>query len=599
MRRIASRLVILIVTLSAAAAQALEVVKPNDNLEAAGDLAGGKLQLHLVAERAIWHPETERNPGIEIHAFRERDGPLQNPAPMVRIPEGTEVSVTIENGIPGTTLEVHGFQQRPATEERVLRIPGGESMSTTFEAGTPGTYFYWATTDRHLTGGRTGIDSQLSGAFIIDPVRGSEDTRVFVLGEWLDEPNGHTAYTINGLAWPHTTRIDTKVGREEEWRWINPTVGFHPLHLHGSFYNVVTKGDLLADTVYAPDDQRVVVTELMRQGTTMKMRWLPEYEGNWLMHCHVSGHVSPATRLAPASHDSHGSHAEEGMSGMVIGIHAEATPGLFTHTETETRHITMNMQRVPEHYDTEPGFAVGFDDQIPTVPGPPLFLTRGETVDIELVNRLGEATSVHWHGMELESYYDGVAGFSGTQRSITPPIKPGESFHAIFTPPRAGTFIYHTHMEDERQLAAGLYGPMIITEPGQPFDPAIDKLFVIGLLGFNEEREPIGFNGEANYELELKAGPAYRLRIINITASNPGFNVTLTSPQKPVTWKPLAEDGAPLPAMHQQSRQADRQTVSVGEAFDFEWQPDAGLYWVEIRRGSGEWMVQARIIVTP
>jgi manganese oxidase len=40
--------------------------------------------------------------------------------------------------------------------------------------------------------------------------------------------------------------------------------------------------------------------------------------------------------------------------------------------------------------------------------GPTLVLRRGEPVAITLVNRLSEATSIHWHGMELESYYDGV-----------------------------------------------------------------------------------------------------------------------------------------------------------------------------------------------
>jgi FtsP/CotA-like multicopper oxidase with cupredoxin domain len=30
-------------------------------------------------------------------------------------------------------------------------------------------------------------------------------------------------------------------------------------------------------------------------------------------------------------------------------------------------------------------------------------------VEITIMNQLHESTTVHWHGMELESYYDGVA----------------------------------------------------------------------------------------------------------------------------------------------------------------------------------------------
>ena len=48
-----------------------------------------------------------------------------------------------------------------------------------------------------------------------------------------------------------------------------------------------------------------------------------------------------------------------------------------------------------------------------SVPGPTLVLRRGEPVEITLVNRLPEATAIHWHGMELDSYYDGVHGWSG------------------------------------------------------------------------------------------------------------------------------------------------------------------------------------------
>ena len=284
------------------------------------------------------------------------------------------------------------------------------------------------------------------------------------------------------------------------------------------------------------------------------------------------------------------------MSGMVIGIHANPAPGLFNHAKTEERRITMLMQRVDGHYGNEPGFAIGFGDIPALIPGPPLFLTRGETVNIELVNRLGEPTSVHWHGMELESYYDGVAGFSGAGRSITPSIRPGESFNAIFTPPRAGTFIYHTHMDDIRQLQAGLYGAMIVSKPEALIDPEIDKLLVIGLLGFTEP-ETIGINGETNYEMRLEPGRSYRLRVINITASNGAFNVTLTSRNKAITWRPVAEDGADLPELHREPRLAFREDVSVGETFDFEWTPRPGTYWFEVRRGNGEWMAQSRIVV--
>ena len=118
-----------------------------------------------------------------------------------------------------------------------------------------------------------------------------------------------------------------------------------------------------------------------------------------------------------------------------------------------------------------------------SIPGPTLVLRRGEPVEITLVNRLSEGTAIHWHGMELDSYYDGVHGFSGAGARVTPLIAPGGTFVVRFTPPRTGTFIYHTHLHDNRQLPSGLYGALLVVDPGasgDAYDPATDHVFVIG-----------------------------------------------------------------------------------------------------------------------
>jgi FtsP/CotA-like multicopper oxidase with cupredoxin domain len=111
---------------------------------------------------------------------------------------------------------------------------------------------------------------------------------------------------------------------------------------------------------------------------------------------------------------------------------------------------------------------------------------------------MAEPTAIHWHGIEVESYFDGVPGFGGTRGNISPPVAAGQSFVAKLTPPRAGTFIYHTHWHDERQLAGGLYGPLIVLEPGERYDPQTDHIVVIGLNGvlIEGQREPFALNGQ-------------------------------------------------------------------------------------------------------
>jgi manganese oxidase len=81
-------------------------------------------------------------------------------------------------------------------------------------------------------------------------------------------------------------------------------------------------------------------------------------------------------------------------------------------------------------------------------------------VEITIVNQLHESTTVHWHAVELESYYDGVALWA-RGKEVTPMIEPGGSFRVRFTPPRAGTFMYHTHLNDEVQVPGGLSGPLL------------------------------------------------------------------------------------------------------------------------------------------
>ena len=50
-------------------------------------------------------------------------------------------------------------------------IPPGETREFTFLAGSPGTYYYWGATEAAtLLGQRRGVDTQLTGAFVVDRV---------------------------------------------------------------------------------------------------------------------------------------------------------------------------------------------------------------------------------------------------------------------------------------------------------------------------------------------------------------------------------------------------------------------------------------------
>jgi FtsP/CotA-like multicopper oxidase with cupredoxin domain len=210
----------------------------------------------------------------------------------------------------------------------------------------------------------------------------------------------------------------------------------------------------------------------------------------------------------------------------------------------------------------------------PGLLGPPIVLFRGEPTEIEVKNQSGHDTSIHWHGMELESYYDGVAGWTGSGQQITPPVAPGTSFVARMTPPRAGTFIYHSHSHDETQLVNGLYGPLIVLEPGQKYDPEHDKTFVFGLGRFSALGPMLLINGTPEpFPAKFQAGVAYRLRLINITNNISNLRVRLVGNDVALQWKVIAKDGADLPPAQLKSSVADM-TITVGETYDVEYQAD-------------------------
>ncbi|MEL7656858.1 MAG: multicopper oxidase domain-containing protein, partial [Bacillota bacterium] len=77
-----------------------------------------------------------------------------------------------------------------------------------------------------------------------------------------------------------------------------------------------------------------------------------------------------------------------------------------------------------------------------TIPGPTIEVNPGDYVIIRVVNYLPEATSVHWHGLDVPNIMDGVP-----EVEPSPQIGPGQYFDYQFritNPP--GTHMYHTHM---------------------------------------------------------------------------------------------------------------------------------------------------------
>jgi FtsP/CotA-like multicopper oxidase with cupredoxin domain len=521
--------------------------------------------------------------------------------------------VSIRNTLSTGSALVHGFHARPIDVDKPppIEVPAGETRETKFTLTAAGTYFYWADTTREPMATRQGIDSQLTGALIVDPPGGSPEDRVFVIGRWgtpqlPGDPRHRLVLVANGKTFPYNERLTYEVGKEVHWRWINPSNALHPMHLHGFYFRVDSNGNQVKDKIFTPQEQRMVVTEKLPTGNTFTATWVPHTAGRWLVHCHVTMHIGSGLGLEPEPEDRPHRYSgpvklgdDTGMKGLVFGLTtvnppsgAGAAPAAPAIDWTKARKLKLLVRERPESAGTRATLtqiprAMVFqlqEGETPppreeaTVPGSLIVLTRDEPVEISIVNQLKGPTAVHWHGIELESYFDGVAKWGGLGTNVTPPVEPGATFVARMAPRSAGTFIYHTHWHDRTQLVAGLYGPLLVLEPGEKYDPETDKIFLISRGGSDGlMNRLILLNGSAQPQPQtFKAGTRYRLRFINITDDISQAEVSLLADGKPIVFKAISKDGAALPP-HQMTMQPARFFIGVGETYDYEFTPDRAM----------------------
>lgn len=573
----------------------------------------------MEARLAEWHPDGEDRPGAVVPVFAEIGRQASIPGPLIRVPAGTDVITVVRNAVPNTVLTIHGLHSRPAIGAAFndsIQLAYGQIQTLRFRLDRPGTYYYWGTTTGSTFLARDGEDAQLTGAIVVDePDERQPKDRILVIGGWSDsvisEHGRHERrelFVVNGRSWPQTDRLTYERGETVRWRVINASTSQHPMHLHGFYFRVQRRGDGKADTAYAAQGG-LVNTERMLPGETMAVTWVADRLGGWLFHCHIPAHIArhgplglPLQQTVAQSGDFSAGSTIADMGGLVTAIEvrpAEEDTAVAAAGPApalpKSRHLRMLLRPVGGASVVPPRYDVAFDElglDPPVTPerraGPQLVLNRGEPVSITVINRLSEPTSVHWHGIELESYYDGVPGISGVRPQIAPVIAPGDSFEVRFTPQRAGTFMYHTHVNETRQQRAGLAGALIVAERGA-IDPSKDVSVLISSPSDSAaDGRSVLINGSlAPLVVMLRRGVPMRLRLINMTTDRPDVSVELRRDTTLATWRVLARNGAIAAAADRAIRPAS-QGISVGEAVDVEVVGvRAGDMLLEIRDAQG------------
>src|SRR5205823_2164603 len=162
------------------------------------------------------------------------------------------------------------------------------------------------------------------------------------------------------------------------------------------------------------------------------------------------------------------------------------------------------------------------------VPGPLIEAEVGDSVQVRLTNNLPQSTTIHWHGLRVPADMDGT-------EAVQPPVEPSGTFEYRFVVPDAGTFWYHSHVNETEQLERGLYGALIVRGPDEPQldgerillldDLKLDETGALAPFG-DEHEHHAGregdvrlVNSEQEPELEIAAGQIERWRIVNAANS--------------------------------------------------------------------------------
>ena len=228
------------------------------------------------------------------------------------------------------------------------------------------------------------------------------------------------------------------------------------------------------------------------------------------------------------------------------------------------------------------------------VPGPQIRVPNGQRVRIRFTNDLPVETTIHWHGIGVPNAQDGVPRV--TQRAI----RPGASYTYEFTARPAGeakgggTFLYHAHVDEDRQMPVGLYGSFIIDPPKPAARYAVDRTLVFsewsadaatgrtrGVMQM-EGMLPNFFtiNGKSYPDtdpVDVPAGKPVLLRLINAGQFAHPLHLHGTS------FRVVARDGHPVPRIAQERR--DAITLESGERADIAFTESPGKWLLHCHIG--------------
>jgi FtsP/CotA-like multicopper oxidase with cupredoxin domain len=109
-----------------------------------------------------------------------------------------------------------------------------------------------------------------------------------------------------------------------------------------------------------------------------------------------------------------------------------------------------------------------------SIPGPVLKVREGSEIVVNVENQGDLETTVHWHGLRLDSRYDGT-------HETQPPIPVGGGFTARVVFPDPGAYWYHPHIREDYGQEMGLYGNILVEPADLDYWPPVNRELALTL----------------------------------------------------------------------------------------------------------------------